>query len=128
MIKHIGTIGIYVDDQLAASRFWTEQVGFEERARTPMGEGQFWLEVAPPGSPTCLVVYPKKLMPDWSERKPSLVFKCDDIDATCAALGKKGVKFAKELAEMPWGKFASFLDPDGNEFGLRGAAQKSPGR
>ena len=62
-----------------------------------------------------------------NEQKPSVVFKCDDIDAACAALGKKGVKFAKEFTENPWGKFASFLDPDGNEFGLRGGEQKQLG-
>ena len=35
-----------------------------------------------------------------------------------------GEAFAKELAQMPWGKFASFLDADGNEFGIRSAWQK----
>jgi hypothetical protein len=32
----------------------------------------------------------------------------------------EGVAFKDELAELGWGKFASFLDEDGNEFGLRG--------
>jgi len=118
MIEKIGTVGIYVDDQERAFAFWTEQVGFEERRRVPMGEGVFWLEVAPRGAQSCLVLYPKTLMPNWAELKPSVVFRCDDIDATYSALKQKGVKFEKELAEMGWGKFASFLDPDGNEFGL----------
>jgi lactoylglutathione lyase len=59
-------------------------------------------------------------MPQWAELKPSIVFHCDDIDGTCGALKQGGVKFEKELAEVPWRKFASFLDSDGNEFGLRG--------
>jgi predicted enzyme related to lactoylglutathione lyase len=42
----------------------------------------------------------------------------------CHALKDKGVIFAKELSQMPWGKFASFLDPDGNEFGIRGPWEK----
>ena len=124
MIEKIGTVGVYVDDQERAFAFWTEQVGFEERRRAPMGDGVFWLEVAPRGAQSCLVLYPKKLMPNWAERKPSVVFRCDDIDATYSALQQKGVKFEKELTEMGWGKFASFLDPDGNEFGLRGEGKK----
>ena len=124
MIENIGTVGVYVDDQDRAFAFWTEQVGFEERRRVPMGEGVFWLEVAPRGAQSCLILYPKKLMPNWAELKPSVVFQCDDIGATYSALKQKGVKFEKELAEMGWGKFASFLDPDGNEFGLRGPGKK----
>jgi len=124
MIEKIGTVGIYVDDQERAFAFWTGQVGFEERRRVPMGDGVFWLEVAPRGAQSCLVIYPKTLMPNWAELKPSVVFRCDDIDATYSALKQRGVKFEKELAEMGWGKFASFLDLDGNEFGLAGPAEK----
>ena len=124
MITHITTVGIYVAEQDRASRFWTEQIGFEERRRVPMGNGFFWLEVAPKGAPSGLVLYPKDLMTNWAELKPSVVFQCEDIDAVCAALKKNGVVFAKELAQMPWGKLASFLDLDGNEFGLRGAWER----
>jgi lactoylglutathione lyase len=121
MITHIGTVGVYVEDQECAFRFWTEQVGFEERRRVPMGNGLFWLEVAPRGTQSGLVLYPKQLMTNWREMKPSVVFQCDDVDMVYAGLKKNGVVFAKELAQMPWGKFASFLDVDGNEFGIRGA-------
>jgi predicted enzyme related to lactoylglutathione lyase len=124
MITHISTVGIYVEDQDRALRFWTEQIGFEERRKVPMGNGLFWLEVAPKGAQSGLVLYPKKLMTNWAELKPSVVFQCDDIDAVCAALRKNGVVFAKELAQMPWGQFASFLDLDGNEFGIRGSWER----
>lgn len=89
-----------------------------------MGNGLFWLEVSPTGAQSGLVLYPKQLMSNWAELKPSVVFECDDIDVAYAGLKKKGVAFSRDLAEMPWGKFASFLDVDGNEFGLRGAWQK----
>jgi predicted enzyme related to lactoylglutathione lyase len=29
------------------------------------------------------------------------------------------IRHEKPLTEMPWGKFASFVDTEGNEFGLR---------
>ena len=124
MIKHIGTVGVYVEDQERALRFWTEQIGFEERRKIPMGNGMFWLEVAPKGAQSALVLYPKKLMTNWNELKPSIVLQCDDIDAMYAHLKENDVVIAKELEQMPWGKFASFLDADGNEFGIRGAWEK----
>jgi lactoylglutathione lyase len=124
MITHIGTVGVYVEDQERAFRFWTEQVGFEEHRRVPMGKGLFWLEVAPRGAASGLVLYPKQMMTTWRDYKPSVVLKCDDIDKVYSDLQKHGVVIAKELAQMPWGKFASFLDLDGNEFGIRGPWEK----
>jgi predicted enzyme related to lactoylglutathione lyase len=124
MITNIGTVSVYVEDQERAFRFWTEQVGFEERRRVPMGNGLFWLEVAPREAASGLVLYPKQLMTNWREYKPSVVFQCDDIDRVYSDLKKKHVVFAKELAQMGWGKFASFLDLDGNEFGIRGPWEK----
>jgi predicted enzyme related to lactoylglutathione lyase len=124
MNTNIATVGIYVADQDRALRFWTQQIGFEERRKISMGNGFFWLEVAPKGAQSGLVLYPKELMTNWAELKPSVVFQCEDIDAVCAALKKNGVVFEKELEQMPWGKFASFLDLDGNEFGLRGGWER----
>ena len=37
MIRRIATAAVYVADQAAALRFWTEQAGFEEKRRLPMG-------------------------------------------------------------------------------------------
>ena len=89
-----------------------------------MGSGLFWLEVAPRGAASGLVLYPKQMMTNWSEYKPSIVFLCDDIDRVYSDLQKNQVVIAKELKEMPWGKFASFLDLDGNEFGIRSSWEK----
>lgn len=120
MITKIGTVAIYVEDQNKALTFWTEKVGFELRNNFDMGEGMTWMEVAPANAESCLVIYPRQLMTAYAERKPSIVFICDNIDKFCSTLKGNGVKFSKELSEMQWGKFASFLDEDGNEFGLKG--------
>ena len=68
------------------------------------------------------MLYPKQLMDDWSERKPSVVFVCDDVERTCEQLAANGVTMSQPVVEMAWGKFAAFLDTEGNEFGLRGEA------
>jgi hypothetical protein len=70
MIRKIATAGVYVEDQQRAVQFWTKQVGFEVRRERPMGPDARWIEAGPPGADCCLVIYPKSLMPDWTERKP----------------------------------------------------------
>jgi predicted enzyme related to lactoylglutathione lyase len=120
MISHIATVAVYVEDQQKASKFWTEQVGFEVRSDQPMGPGISWLEVAPPGAQSCLVIYPKAMMTNWAELKPSIVFLCDDIQTTYARMKENGVHFLDEPYAMPFGNFARFTDLDGNEFLLKG--------
>ena len=120
MISKIATAAVYVDDQPAALSFWTEQVGFEVRSRQSMGPSGEWLEVGPKGAESCLVVYPRSMMEDWAERKPSIVFECDDIQSTYEGMSSRGVVFTQEPEAMLWGKFAIFEDLDGNWFGLKG--------
>ena len=119
MIEKIATAAIYVTDQEVAIQFWGEQVRFEIRRDLSMGAEARWLEMAPPGADSCIVIYPKSMMEDWAERKPSLVFECDDIDGTHKSMAERGVEFSQEPKDMPWGKFAIFLDPEGNWYGLR---------
>lgn len=119
MIGKIATSAVYVTDQDEAVRFWGEQVGFEIRRDLPMGPGARWVEMAPPGAESCIVIYPKSMMEDWAERKPSMVFECDDIEQTHREMADRGVEFSQEPKEMPWGMFAIFLDPEGNWYGLR---------
>jgi predicted enzyme related to lactoylglutathione lyase len=122
MIGPIKTVGIYVDDQPKAVEFYTQKLGFEIRRSIPMGPHAQWLEVAPPGSQTCLVLYPKTMMPNWAELKPSVVFYCPDVEAFCRRLESLGVRLTMPPTPLPWGTFAKFLDLDGNEFGLTSQA------
>jgi predicted enzyme related to lactoylglutathione lyase len=115
----IATVAIYVENQDVAMRFWTEQVGFTVRRQQPMGPQAAWIEVSAPGAESALVIYPRAMMADWAERKPSVVFDCEDIHATHARLAARGVHFTQPPKDMPWGLFAIFLDPEGNWFGLR---------
>ena len=118
MISNIRTVGVYVSDQDAALRFYTEILGFEVRADRSMGRQGRWLEVAPPGAQTRIVIYPKAMMQDWDRRKPSVVFGCQDIESEHQRLSGLGVNFSQTPTSMKWGAFAIFTDPDGNEFVL----------
>ena len=106
MIRQIATVAVYVEDQEKALEFWRDRMGVEVRRNESMGEAGNWLEVAPGGAASRLVLYPKSLMTNWAELKPSIVFECDDIRGTYDSLKAKGVEFLDELAEMAWGTYA----------------------
>ena len=118
MISNIRTVGVYVSDQDAALHFYTEVLGFEVRADRSMGRQGRWLEVAPPGAQSRLVIYPRAMMEDWDKRKTSVVLGCGDIEAEYQRLSGLGVEFSQMPTKMKWGSFAVFADPDGNEFVL----------
>jgi predicted enzyme related to lactoylglutathione lyase len=118
MITNVKTVAVYASDQREAVRFYTEKLGFEVRRNQPMGPGGNWIEVAPPGAQSRVVIYPRDMMKDWQERKPSIVLGCEDVEATHRELSESGVTFTQEPKKMPWGTFAVFADPDGNEFVL----------
>ena len=118
MIGSIITVGIYVENQEIAKTFYIDVLGFTLRREMSMGPDANRIEVSPVDGETSLVIYPKSMMKSWSEKKSSVVFHCQDVEETCRALKKKGVKITIEPSDMPWGKFAAFSEPDGNEFGL----------
>jgi len=118
MIGPVKTVGIYVEDQKKAVDFYTQKLGFEVRRSLPMGPHANWVELAAPGAQTCLVLYPRAMMANWAEHKPSIVFHCPDVEAFCQRLQFADVSITMAPTQLPWGKFAKFADPDGNEFGL----------
>jgi lactoylglutathione lyase len=55
---------------------------------------------------------------DWFHLKPTVVFHCPDVAATCRRLESLGVRVTMPPTSMAWGTFAKFRDLDGNELGL----------
>ena len=78
MLTKIGTITVQVKDQVKALEFYTQKLGFETRADRPMGPGQRWIEVAPPGAETRILLY--KATPE----APG----ADSYEAALAGIGK----------------------------------------
>lgn len=118
MIGPIKTVGVYVADQDKAVAFYAEKLGFVLRRSLPMGPHANWIEMSPPDSQTCLVLYPKTMMATWAELKPSVVFHCPNVEEECRGLESLGVTITMPPTALPWGSFAKFADLDGNEFGL----------
>lgn len=115
MITHLKFASVPCRDQDAALAFWTEKVGFRVLTDQPMGE-QRWIELAIHNSDTRLVLF----TPDGQEDRIGGFFNgsfaCDDVEATYRQLSARGVPFKGPPEKQPWGTYAIFTDPEGNEF------------
>jgi lactoylglutathione lyase len=119
MIRKISTISLFISDYDKAKAFYTEKVGFELRTDESFGEGQRWVAVAPKDAETELILY--KPDDNWRHyegvigKSQAITLQVDDIQTTVAELKSRGVEFAQEPFDTPWGIFATFLDQDKNQ-------------
>jgi predicted enzyme related to lactoylglutathione lyase len=119
MITKARAVNIYVGDQQRSLDFYTEKLGFEVRVDDTSMPGMRWIEVAPPGADTSLILFTPPGLEERIGTWSPVVFDSDDIDTTYATLRENGVEFSQPLEMQPWGmKMAQFKDPDGNEFVL----------
>ena len=118
MIPRAGTVGIYVSDQDRALDFYINVLGLEKRLDEPMSPDARWIEVAPAGAETRLVLFTPPGQEDRIGTFSNVVLECDDLEATYEELRGRGVEFTEEPSQQPWGMWAQFKDVDGNEFGL----------
>jgi predicted enzyme related to lactoylglutathione lyase len=87
-----------------------------------MGPDMRWVQVRPKGGSTSLtlVTWFETMSPGASK---GLVVECDDIDRTYQELAGRGVSFDGPIESQPWGRFATFDDPDGNGIVLQQSAR-----
>lgn len=118
MITHVKFVSIPTADQDRALEFWTEQVGFTLLTDQPFSDKQRWIELKVGSSDTRFVLF----TPDGQEERIGSFFNgalaCDDVEATYRQLSERGVRFDSPPQKQPWGTFATFRDPDGNQFVL----------
>lgn len=128
MLTMVGTITVHVRDQDHALAFYTQKLHFEKRTDMPMGSDQRWIEVAPPGAQTRILLYkPTPDAPgadsyDVAKAKigtsTGMVLEVDDIVATFADLNANGVPILEEPKQQPWGWWGVFADQDGSSYGV----------
>lgn len=57
----------------------------------------------------------------WEPESPAgamVHLETHSIELVVEVLKNKGVRFVQDIQELPYGKLAAFLDPDGNRLGL----------
>ena len=118
MITHIKFVSVPTRNQDQALKFWTEQVGFTLLTDQPFSDDQRWIELKVGKSDTRLVLF----TPDGQQDRIGGFFNgalaCDDVEHTYRQLSGRGVVFDGPPQKQPWGIFAKFSDPDGNQFVL----------
>ncbi len=120
-INRIAIVSLPVTDPERSRAFFCDVLGFEVRRDNPMGPNQRWVEVAPPGANTSLTLV------TWFETMPpgsvtGLVLDTADIEDSHRQLTERGLDIGA-IESAPWGRFATFKDPDGNGFVLQEASQ-----
>lgn len=123
-IGGVHKVGIEVQDQARAKRFWSETVGFAITTDVPYDDqGNRWVEVtAPNGTILVLSTTPGDGAPRGERDdlpNSNVFFYADDIEKTYEELSAKGVKFPAIPVKQPWGWWAMFLDSEGNRFALQ---------
>jgi catechol 2,3-dioxygenase-like lactoylglutathione lyase family enzyme len=116
-ITQVGTVMVPVSNQDRALEFYVDKLGFEKRTDTPYGEGERWVEVAPPDAATTIaLVPPREGDPTGIETRVALT--SEDIDADHANLLARGVDADPEVMRMgdPVPPMFFFRDQDGNRF------------
>jgi catechol 2,3-dioxygenase-like lactoylglutathione lyase family enzyme len=116
-ISQLATVMIPVSDQDRALDFYVGKLGFEKRADIPFGEGDRWVEVAPPGAATTIaLVTPRE--GDLVGVESRVGYATDDADAAHADLLAKGVDVDAVVMRIgdPVPPMFFFRDQDGNRF------------
>lgn len=118
MISHVKFVSIPTADQDRALAFWTRQVGLHVLTDQPFDDRQRWIELRIGSADTRVVLFM------FDEGGPAVgapfngAFACDNVEQTYREMSARGVEFLAPPAKQPWGTFATFRDPDGNQFVL----------
>lgn len=116
-ITQLGTVMVPVVDQDRALEFYLGKLGFEKRADIPFGDGERWVEVAPPGAATTIaLVRPREGEPTGIETRVG--YTTENIEADHAHLKAQGVDTDEQVMRMgaPVPPMLFFRDQDGNRF------------
>jgi predicted enzyme related to lactoylglutathione lyase len=113
-ITHISFLSVPVTDQEVAKAFYVEKLGFAVLRDDTFGD-QRWIQLTPVDAQTSITLVTAGMAPGSQQ---GVVLATKDIRADHKTLKAHGVNIS-EIQEMPWGKSATFTDPDGNGWVLQ---------
>ncbi len=126
MITNVSLVTLYVSDQDEAKKFYTEVLGFEEKADVRMGDGFRWVTVGHPSQPELQItlMLPGPPLDDdmaGAVRRAlakgsmgGVGLRTDDCRKDYESLSAKGVDFVQEPSDRPYGVEAVMRDNSGN--------------
>ena len=116
-IRSFEIVSVPVADPQRSKAFYRDVLGFELVRESPMGPGMTWIQLAPPGCATtiALVTWFDAMRPGGLQ---GVMLNSDALDADRARLAENGLAIS-EIRSEPWGRYATFADPDGNGWILR---------
>lgn len=122
MIRQLGQVMLYVQNQEQSKKFWIEKMGFHVASELDVGPDLKAIEISPGiSSETTFVLHNKeaieKMNPKMFLGTPSLMFFTDDIDELYSDLRKKDITVG-DLITMPQGRVFNFSDDEGNYFAV----------
>ena len=110
-------VGVPVSDVDRAKAFYVDQVGFVADHDQVVDENIRFVQLTPPGS-ACSIAIGKGLTKMAPGSLDNLQMVVADADATLANLREQGVE-CEGVADLAWGRFVHFADPDGNRWALQ---------
>lgn len=132
MIRRMSHATIFVTNQNEALEFYRDKLGFKVHTDAMVGEDFRWLTLCTNDEPDFEIILmepkPGMLMDEQTANKlreimakgvlGAGVFNTDDCRGTYTELKGRGVEFAQEPTERPYGIEAVFRDNSGNWFSL----------
>lgn len=110
-------VSVPVSDPQRAKHFYRDVLGFQLLRESPMGPGQTWIQLAPAegGTTIALVTWFDAMRPGGLQ---GVMLNVTDIAADHSTLAARGLVLSA-ISTAPWGRYATFSDPDGNGWILR---------
>jgi predicted enzyme related to lactoylglutathione lyase len=115
----IAFVTLPVTDQDRAKAFYIDALGWECTYDEPGPRGR-WVDLMPPGG-GCATALVEEARPPMQ----GLVLEVADLDGAYTACTKRGVAFSSPPTDHGYARFATFADPDGNEWILMQAPTSS---
>lgn len=117
-------VTVPVTDVDRAKEFYLK-VGFTADHDHTVGDNVRFVQMTPPGS-ACSIAFGRGLTEMAPGSLDNLQMVVSDADAIRAELDDRGIEVS-DVAELPWGRFVRFADPDGNRWALQQLPEWSTG-
>ena len=123
-MQKLAMLSLLVPDYQSGIDFYCNDLGFDLREDTDLGDGKRWVVVAPTGADTAFVLA-KAAGPDQIAAignqgggRVWLFLQTDDFALDHEMMLKNGIQFEESPRHEPYGTVAVWRDPFGNRWDL----------